>query len=151
MCLYAYVVGLLKQIFCNKVATDYFCFPMRYKINWDALGISTSVACAIHCALLPLFLTSLPLFGINIIHNQAFEYGMITIAFVVGIFALRHGYTKHHHRLLPIYIFSIGFCFLLAKQIWHPMELYFLFPAVAAILTAHYINIRLMRNCTHDD
>ena len=124
---------------------------MRYKINWDALGITTSIACAIHCALLPLFLTSLPLFGINIIHNQAFEYGMIALAFVVGIFALRHGYVKHHHRLLPIYIFSIGVCFLLAKQIWHPMELYLLPPAVIAILTAHYINIRLMRNCTHDD
>ncbi len=124
---------------------------MRYKINWDALGITTSIACAIHCALLPLFLTSLPLFGINIIHNQAFEYGMIALAFVVGIFALRHGYAKHHHRLLPIYIFSIGFCFLLAKQIWHPMELFLLPPAVIAILTAHYINIRLMRNCTHDD
>ncbi|HAL95914.1 MAG TPA: MerC domain-containing protein, partial [Chitinophagaceae bacterium] len=33
---------------------------MRFRINWDALGISASIACAIHCALLPLFLSSLP-------------------------------------------------------------------------------------------
>ena len=33
---------------------------MRLKINWDALGIATSLACAIHCAVLPLLLTSLP-------------------------------------------------------------------------------------------
>ena len=120
-----------------------------HKINWDALGITTSIACAIHCALLPLFLTSLPLFGINIIHNQVFEYGMIAIAFVVGIFALRHGYKKHHQRMLPIYVFSIGFCFLLAKQIWHHWELYLLIPAVFSILLAHYINIKLMKACTH--
>ena len=45
---------------------------MATKINWDIMGIATSVACAIHCALLPLLLTSLPLFGINIIHNIVF-------------------------------------------------------------------------------
>ncbi|HNE92671.1 MAG TPA: MerC domain-containing protein, partial [Chitinophagaceae bacterium] len=52
---------------------------MAFKINWDALGISTSIACAIHCAVLPLVVTSLPLFGINIIHNLWFEFSMIGI------------------------------------------------------------------------
>ena len=119
---------------------------MRLKINWDALGITTSVACAIHCALLPLFLSSLPLFGINIIHNLAFEYGMIAIAFIVGVLALSHGYRTCHHRLLPVLVFSIGICFLLAKQIWHQWELYLLPPAVIAIITSHYINYNLSRS-----
>jgi len=57
---------------------------MKTKINWDALGIATSLACAIHCALLPLFLTSLPLLGFNIIENTGFEYLMILIAFAVA-------------------------------------------------------------------
>ena len=131
------------------VAAIYICRPMRIKINWDALGITTSIACAIHCALLPLFLTSLPLFGINIIHNQVFEFGMIALAFVVGTFALRHGYTKHHHRLLPILLFSVGICFLIAKQIWHPWELYLLPPAVFFILLAHYFNLKFTKSCTH--
>ncbi len=122
---------------------------MRLKINWDALGITTSIACAIHCALLPLFLTSLPLFGVNIIHNFAFEYGMIALAFVVGTFALRHGYTKHHHRALPILLFSVGIIFLLAKQIWHQWELYLLPPAVIFILLAHYYNLKLTKSCNH--
>jgi len=39
------------------------------------------LACAIHCALLPLILTSLPLFGVELIDNIAFEYGMIVLAF----------------------------------------------------------------------
>ena len=45
---------------------------MKGKINWDALGIGASLACAIHCALLPLFFSTLPLFGINIIHHLGF-------------------------------------------------------------------------------
>ena len=61
---------------------------MKFRINWDALGISASIACAIHCALLPLFLTSLPLFGINIIHNLGFEIGMIVLAFGIGSYSM---------------------------------------------------------------
>jgi len=46
---------------------------MNFKTNWDGLGIITSLACAIHCVILPMIATSLPLFGINIIHNNVFE------------------------------------------------------------------------------
>ncbi|MEI9957599.1 MAG: MerC domain-containing protein, partial [Ferruginibacter sp.] len=65
---------------------------MKVKLNWDALGITTSIACAIHCALLPIIVTTLPVFGINIVNNMAFEWGMIALAFVVGSYALFHGY-----------------------------------------------------------
>ena len=34
---------------------------MAQKINWDAWGILTSVLCAIHCAILPLVISTLPL------------------------------------------------------------------------------------------
>ncbi len=112
------------------------------KINWDLMGIITSVACAIHCALLPLLLTSLPLFGINIIDNIYFEWLMITIAFCVGCFALLHGYSHHHKRFKPILIFSIGFVFLILKQFFYAHEFYFLAPAVFFILYAHFLNFR---------
>ncbi len=59
---------------------------MSTKINWDALGIATSVACAIHCAILPVLITTLPFFGINILHNAFFEWGMITLACLIGSF-----------------------------------------------------------------
>jgi hypothetical protein len=39
---------------------------MKIKVNWDGLGIFTSIACAIHCGVLPFVLPALPLFGINI-------------------------------------------------------------------------------------
>ena len=115
---------------------------MNVKLNWDGLGIITSIACAIHCALLPLVLSSLPLFGINIIHNPLFEWSMIAIAFVIGVYALFHGYIKHHHSLLPVILFTIGFVFLFSKQFFHDHEVYFLIPAVSLIISAHYINYR---------
>lgn len=122
---------------------------MQIKFNWDIIGITTSVACAIHCALLPLVLTSLPLFGINIIHNIAFEWGMIALAFSVGSYSLFHGYIKHHRSLLPVAIFTAGFMLLLLKQFFHQYEYWFLTPAVVLIISAHYYNYRLCHksNC----
>ncbi len=119
------------------------------KINWDALGITTSLACAIHCALLPLVLTSLPLFGINIIHNLTFEYGMIIFAFLIGFYSLYHGNKKHHHSWTPIIIFSFGIAFLFAKQIWHHLEILFLIPAVLLIVSGHVLNFRYCRINKH--
>lgn len=116
---------------------------MKLKLNWDGLGVFTSLACAIHCAILPLLATSLPLFGINIIHNGYFEWTMIGIAFVVGSYSLFHGYIKHHQSFLPVTIFSVGFLFLITKQFFHSIEILFLIPAVILIISAHYFNYRL--------
>jgi len=115
---------------------------MNVKINWDNVGIATSVACAIHCAILPLLITSLPLFGVNIIHNQFFEWLMIAIAFFVGAYSLYHGYIKHHRSLVPFLIFSAGFILLLTKQFFPDYEIAFLLPAVILIISAHLVNLR---------
>jgi hypothetical protein len=137
---------------CNVIA-NILSLPllkMDTKINWDALGIATSVACAIHCTLLPVLVSTLPVFGINIIHNSFFEWGMIALAFVVGSYSLFHGYAKHHHSFIPVYIFSTGFVFLVLKQFFHPVENWFLIPAVCLIIGAHYYNYQLChrRRCT---
>ena len=107
------------------------------------MGIATSVACAIHCAVLPIILSSLPILGINIIHNIFFEWGMIALAFVVGSYSLFHGYKKHHRSSVPVLIFSAGFIFLVLKQFFAPYEYLFLSLAVGLIIAAHYYNYRL--------
>jgi hypothetical protein len=126
---------------------------MNMRINWDALGVSASLACAIHCAVLPLLLTSLPIFGINIIDNLAFEYFMIFLAFGIGAWSMWHGYRKHHHSLMPLFVFLGGVIFLLLKQIWHHYQLWFLPVAVVLIVSAHIINYKSCRvhNHAHSD
>lgn len=116
---------------------------MNIKLNWDTLGIGTSVLCAIHCALLPILMSTLPVFGVNIIHNVIFEWGMIVLAFAVGAYSLFHGYIKHHRSLVPVLIFSIGFVFLVLKQFFTAYEIPLLLVAVAFIISAHFYNYRL--------
>ena len=122
---------------------------MHIKINWDAIGITSSLACAIHCAILPLFITSLPLFGINIIHHTGFEYGMIALAFVIGTIALYHGKKKHHHSFIPFILFFVGIILLVIKVSFQKWELFLLIPAVSCIVSAHLLNYNFCRVHNH--
>jgi hypothetical protein len=126
---------------------------MAIKINWDAMGIVTSVACAIHCAILPVVISTLPVFGINIIHNSFFEWGMISLAFCIGSFSLFHGYIKHHRSFTPVLIFSTGFIFLVMKQFLPLLEHWFLTMAVLLIVSAHFYNYRICQQskCVSQD
>lgn len=121
------------------------------RVNFDTLGITTTIICAIHCAALPLLMTSLPLFGQNLINNAAFEYLMILLAAGIGIYSLTHGFKRHHHAKGPIIIFSLGIMMLLLKQIFHHFQLIFLIPGVIAIITAHVMNIKFCRISVNDN
>lgn len=118
---------------------------MKTLINWDFFGMLTSIACAVHCAVLPLLVSSLPVFGINIINNSPFEWLMISAAFIIGSIAVLHGYRSHHKSLIPFYLFTAGFIFLVIKQFFHDKEFIFLAPAVFFILYAHFLNYRYTR------
>lgn len=122
---------------------------MKGKINWDALGIATSLACAIHCAILPLMLGTLPILGINLIDNEGFEYFMILLAAAIGGYSLYHGYRKHHHSVVPLMIFSGGIGLLLAKQMWHSLQFWLLPFAVVMIISAHLLNYKSCRVHNH--
>jgi len=113
------------------------------------MGVATSLACAVHCAILPLILTSLPVFGVNIIENMSFELFMIFLAAGIGIYSLWHGYKKHHHNFLPIGIFLTGIAFLFAKQIWHHLEYWLLPIAVVLIISGHLMNYKACRIHDH--
>jgi hypothetical protein len=126
---------------------------MKSRINWDALGISASLACAIHCALLPVFLTSLPLFGINIIHNFIFEAGMVGLAIGIGSYSFYHGFRRYHHNTMPFLLFSAGILLLILKLFFIHYETWLLIPAVSLVVVAHLLNIRFCRpqNHAHSD
>lgn len=122
---------------------------MRLQINWNALGVSATVACAIHCALLPLFLSTLPLFGINILDNIYFEAGMILVALLIGGLTLLHGYRKHHHRFTPLILFITGMFFLIFKHFFSATVIWLIIPSSIFILLAYYLNWRLCRIAKH--
>jgi hypothetical protein len=124
---------------------------MGIKINWHALGISASIICAIHCAIAPLLLSSLPLFGVNIIENIWVEFLLLGTAFVIGFTTLWHGYRKHHHTLGPLLLFSFGMICFSAHQmgLMKYAAWVLVLPGVLAIIAAHWLNYRKCRTANH--
>jgi hypothetical protein len=127
---------------------SYLC-EMPVKINWDALGIGATLACAIHCALLPLFFSSLPLLGFNIIHNKTIELVMLALAFAIGSYSLAHGRRKHHHNGWPFVFFITGISLLVIRLLFTKDTIFLLVPAVVCIVAAHWLNYRLCRKHNH--
>ncbi len=81
----------------------------------------------------------------NLVHSALFEYGMIGLAFLIGTWALWHGFSRHHHRILPWLLFLGGMILLISKQLWHGYELRLLPFAVGFIISAHIVNYRPSR------
>ena len=122
---------------------------MKFHINWNAVGVSAGMACAIHCALLPLFISSLPLFGIDLLENVYFEAGMILMALLIGTLSLVHGYRKHHHRLFPLFLFLGGMLLLILKHFFAEYVIWLIIPSSLMIITAYYFNWKYCRMAKH--
>ena len=126
-------------------------FNKTFKINYDRLGIFTSVACAIHCTILPLLISSLPFLGFDILENNAIEWSMIALALIFGCASLYHGYSRHHKNVKPLILFVIGFLFLILNQVWAEAFVYIFIPLSAVfIIGAHTLNVYYSRTCSRE-
>nr|WP_068889214.1 MerC domain-containing protein [Pedobacter panaciterrae] len=115
----------------------------------DRLGMTASLACAIHCAVLPFVLTALPLFGLSFLAHNWVETFMIGLSLVIGIYSLSTSYPKHK-RLLPLIILVIGFGMIgTGHYLIENMEAILIPIGGFTIALAHYINWKYSRSCVH--
>ena len=120
----------------------------------DRLSISASLICAVHCAVLPLAITILPLVGLGFLAHGAFELGMILLSILIGTLSLGTSY-RLHRRLNPILMMISGGVILLFNFIGHESHSELaetLHPYIAAIgglmvVAAHRVNMKLCSAC----
>lgn len=117
----------------------------------DRLGMTASTLCAIHCALVPIFLTALPLFGLEFLANEWVEISMVIVSIILGTLSLSMSYLKQHHKLLPFVILCIGFTFIFTGHFAGIKSLEpILIPLGGFIVAAaHLVNWRLNSTCAH--
>jgi len=115
----------------------------------DQLGMTASLACAIHCAVLPFVLTTLPLFGLSFLAHSWVEMTMIGLSLFIGVYSLSTSYPKHK-RLLPIIILVMGFAMIATGHyLIENMEAVLIPTGGFTIAFAHYINWKYSRSCSH--
>ena len=61
----------------------------------DRTGAVASFACAIHCAIMPLLVTALPLLGLSFLASEPVEWALLACSAILGTLALVVGYRQH--------------------------------------------------------
>ena len=75
----------------------------------DWLGVTASVACAIHCAAMPFVVAFLPMLGLSFLADETFHRVMVFVCLALAAVAFIPGW-KRHRRLVPAGIATAGLC-----------------------------------------
>jgi MerC mercury resistance protein len=131
--------------------------PHSGQFRLDALGAFLSFACAVHCMVMPVVATVLPLIGLSFLQNSYFELISVGTCLTLAGLSLAWGFTTHR-RWLAIGVFSCAAAMLIAaRTLWGECSCCseeINWPQLALAVgggvllgTSHLINRRLCR-CT---
>jgi hypothetical protein len=118
----------------------------------DNIGITASTLCAIHCAVVPLLFTSLPLVGLEFLANAWVEWGMIIFALALGVYSIGLSYRRTHHNAVPMLMLILGFAIIMAGHAFAAGKTEAMIVPAGGLLiaAAHYVNYRYTGACNHD-
>lgn len=117
----------------------------------DASGALVSLACAVHCLLVPVLLVTGTVVPLGFFVDESFHLAMLWFVLPAGITAFALGCRKHKDRL----VLGLGVAglvlILAAATVLHPMigeagERGLTVTAGAMLITAHVRNFRLCRS-----
>jgi hypothetical protein len=119
----------------------------------DSIGMTASTLCAIHCAIVPVLLTFLPLTGLGFLANPLLEWGMIVLALVLGVSSIFLSYFRTHKKALPLLLLLIGFIAIIAGHIYLRgwLEAVVVPLGGLTIAAAHFINFKYVGMCNNSD
>lgn len=121
---------------------------MKYKSRFDAISMLVSLACLLHCILLPLFLTTLPLWGFELLENRFIEAATILLSALVGGYAILRSFTKYHRNVWVVVLFVLGLLAMIAGCFPIPVnEAPVKLAGACLVIAAHIQNWRLSRRC----
>ena len=67
---------------------------------WDAIGVSASVLCLVHCVLTPIVLSSAPVFSQFLPGDAQVHRVFIVLVVLIGLLAFVSGYRKHRKAVV---------------------------------------------------
>jgi MerC mercury resistance protein len=122
--------------------------PTPVRVSLDVVGATTSLVCAIHCAVVALALGMTPI--ASLIAASWIEWAFLTASAAIGVLALVPGYRRHGLRM-PLALFSLGIALLVALRLLRVpasvFEMLVVVLAAGCLISAHWINRGAMHRC----
>jgi hypothetical protein len=113
----------------------------------DAVGAMASFVCAVHCAAMPLILSTVPLAGIELLADHRIEQVFVVLAALFGLVVIGAGYCKHRLRWVAL-LYLVGVVSLMVGAFggMHGIMHASLLAAGGVLLgSAHAVNRRAVR------
>lgn len=124
------------------------------KITPDKVGVSLSFLCAIHCAITPLLLTFLPLWGLGFLASHELEFALIALSLLIAGYVLWKDYRNIHQNLLPASLAILGFVLIFSGHVFHSLEILFAVFGGMIVTFSYLLNWKInqkMKACCHED
>src|ERR1700743_1871208 len=116
--------------------------PSKHSSKLDNVGMTASILCAVHCAIVPLLITSLPLLGLGFLANPWFEWFMIGLGLCIGICAIGLSYIRTHHKLLRLFLMIGAFAIIIIGHLYVTNWREAIIVPIGGLLiaAAHFVN-----------
>jgi len=117
------------------------------KTNIDKFGVVASLICAVHCSVLPIITSLLPLSGLSFFEKPAVEFGFIGTSLIIALYSLIPSYLKVHRSITPSLIVLFGFSLISFGHLSNLeyLEAYTSTLGGISIALAHVLNIALLK------
>ena len=116
----------------------------------DRTGIALSLACGVHCALLPFVIGAAALLPIKWLASESTELWLLAGSATIALSSLLTSYwLKHRHKRCLVFLVPgvavLGY--VLFGSISEQLEPWVVAGATSSIAVGHLVNIRLCRQC----
>ena len=116
----------------------------------DRTGIALSVACGVHCALVPFVIGAAALLPVKWLVSESTELWLLAGSLVIALSSLLSSYWLKHRRKLCLVFLLPGLAVLglvLLGYVSEQLEPWVVVAGASSIAVGHLVNIRLCRQC----
>ncbi|MBP6640927.1 MAG: MerC domain-containing protein [Bacteroidia bacterium] len=110
-----------------------------------------SLACAIHCAAMPMLISILPLIGMQFLASHLMEGLLLAFGVGFGLYGVIRSYIYQHRDIRPVIALALGTLLIAGGFFFAPenLEPYFVSTGAIGIAIAQVLNIRSCKRCAH--
>ena len=116
----------------------------------DRSGIALSLACGVHCALVPFVIGAAALLPVKWLVSESTELWLLAGSLVIALSSLLSSYWLKHRRKLCLVFLLPGLAVLglvLLGYVSEQLEPWVVVAGASSIAVGHLVNIRLCRQC----
>ncbi|CAL2103090.1 MerC mercury resistance protein [Tenacibaculum sp. 190130A14a] len=122
---------------------------MKIKNNTiDIIAFTSSIICAIHCAVIPIVLSFSSLGSLHFLENPYIEWTFIALGILFVFMSLWPSYKTNHHQVKPL-LFALAGFFLIGIGRFEFTELWEVINTVigaSLVSVAHYFNWKMAKS-----